>query len=227
MGPRRGFTWNGPPVTAPPPPAGLEGGLAHLVAALRDSPHGLVSPRARQELESRHIPECLALAEMLPPVSPVGATGGGRPHLVDVGAGGGLPGLVVALRRPDLRICLVEASGRKARFLDRVALELGLADVEVHHGRAEELGRGRLATAFDLATARAVAPLPRLLEVALPLLRPGGHLYAVKGRAWAQELAEAHRVGPTGWEVVATPDTAPGAGCRARAPRVVILSRGV
>lgn len=211
-------------MTVPPPPPGLEAGLAHLVAAIRDSPHGLVSSRARGELESRHLPECLALAEMLP-ARPPGGTGPDRTRLVDVGAGGGLPGLVVGLRRPDLHVCLVEASGRKARFLDRVVLELGLAHVEVHHGRAEELGRGRLAAAFNLATARAVAPLPRLLEVALPLLRPGGHLYAVKGRAWAQELAEAHRVGPSGWEVVSTPDTGPGGGSRAAAPRVVILAR--
>ena len=162
--------------------------------AIRSSPHNLVSPRAAEELESRHVPECLALARMLP-------DGPGR--LVDVGSGGGLPGIVIAIARPDLRVTLLESTRKKAEFLRATARSLGL-DVEVVNERAETLSGD-----FDLATARAVAPLDRLIPWVMPLLRSGGSLFAIKGERWREELedAEEHLEGGTA-HLVATPDAA-------------------
>lgn len=163
-----------------------------LVGAIRGSPHNLVSPRAAEELESRHVPECLALARMLP-------EGPGR--LVDVGSGGGLPGIVIAIARPDLEVTLVESTRKKADFLRTTTRSLDL-DLEVINERAESLSGD-----FDLATARAVAPLDRLIPWVMPLLRPGGRLFAVKGENWPQELddAEEHLQSGTA-HLVATPD---------------------
>lgn len=104
----------------PPPPPDLGRRAAWLARAIRASPHNLVSPRAKAELETRHIPECLALAEFLPP---------GPASLVDIGSGAGLPGVLVALRRPDLTVTLIEATSKKARFLQRAGLALSLIHI--------------------------------------------------------------------------------------------------
>lgn len=186
--------------------------LHGFIDAVRASPHNLLSPRALDELSTRHVPECLALAHRLPD---------GPAEVLDVGSGGGFPGLVVAIVRPDLHVTLLEATSKKAQFLVETAEGLGL-DVEVLNGRAEDLVaplRGR----YDLVTARAVAPLPRLLAWTLPFLRPGGTLYAVKGERWAEELEEA---GPElerlGGRVLAVPEEHGGAD-DPRDPRVVII----
>lgn len=100
--------------------------------------------------------------------------------LADLGAGAGVPGLPLAIARPDLRVVLVEAAGRKCAFMTRVAGDLGLANVEVIHARAEEVARSRPG-AFDVVTARAVASLAVLAEYAAPLLRLGGALVAWRG----------------------------------------------
>ena len=172
--------------------------LAAYTAAVRAAPFDLMSPRALDELETRHVPEALALAEMLPP---------GPARLVDVGSGAGFPGFVVAIARPDLEVTLVEATRKKAAFLRETAAALGVA-LDVVAGRAEE--ERALRGAFDLATARGVAPLERLVPLVLPLLRPGGLLYAVKGDRWAEELDAAHRkIGGLHARIVATPDGAP------------------
>lgn len=186
----------------------VEGGLATFAELLRGSPHNLLSPRGLAELESRHFPESVAFSELLP------AEG----RLLDIGSGGGLPGLVIALARPGLEVHLMDATRKKADFLRDASASLGLG-VEVHHGRAEELATGALAGAFDVVTARAVAPLERLVPWAAPYLRPGGRLHAIKGERWAEELDQAgDAIDRSGMVVVATPDGGPG-------PRVVVLER--
>lgn len=159
---------------------GLDDRLERYAAAIRRSPHNLLSPKGLSELEARHIPESLTFAGSL--------IGPGR--VLDVGSGGGLPGIVIALARPDLEVHLMDATRKKAQFLTEVAEELGL-NVTVHHGRAEELARSKLAGTFDIVTARAVAPLERLVPWCAPYLKPGGTIQAIKGERWAEELAEA------------------------------------
>ncbi|MGB9886096.1 MAG: 16S rRNA (guanine(527)-N(7))-methyltransferase RsmG [Moorellales bacterium] len=111
---------------------------------------------------------------------------------VDVGSGGGLPGLVLALMKPELRLRLVEARRKRAEFLRRCAGELGLERVEVVAARVEELAhRPDWREAAERVTARGVAPLAVLVEYALPLLARGGWLLAWKGPAVGEELAAA------------------------------------
>ncbi len=142
---------------------------------------GLLGPREAQRLWSRHIANCAVLEELIPH----GA------QLVDIGSGAGLPGIPLALVRPDLRISLVEPLLRRATFLADVVSALDLADrVSVVRGRAEEQG----SLQADVVTARAVAPMERLAGWTLPLVRRGGILLAVKGDAAAAELSEAGSV---------------------------------
>lgn len=187
---------------------------AELVAS---SPHNLVSARDRTQLLSRHIPECVAFATMLP---------AGPARVLDVGSGGGLPGLVVAMLRDDLEVHLLDATRKKTTFLADTA---HLFDVRatIHTGRAEELASGPLAGSFDLVTVRAVAPLDRLVAWTVPFLRPGGQLYAIKGARWADELAHAGAaLRRCGAHVVATPGTdAIDTDHEAVGPRVVIIGR--
>jgi 16S rRNA (guanine527-N7)-methyltransferase len=139
---------------------------------------GLIGPREAPKLWDRHVLNCLALTSLVPP----GAT------VADLGSGAGLPGLVLAIGRPDLTVTLVEPLQRRTTFLDEVIEELGLEDVRVVRGRAEELhGRER----FDVVTARALAPLARLLGWGMPLVAATGKLLAMKGSSAAAEIAEA------------------------------------
>ena len=199
--------------------------LAEFVRLLMSSPHNLVSRRARDELWSRHLPECVNLAKMLPT----------EVHRVlDVGSGGGLPGLVIAIMRPDMEVHLLDSIAKKTAFLAGTSTELGL-DVVVHHGRAEMLAKAsELRRTFDVVTARAVAPLTRLLPVTLPFLREDGLLYAVKGGRWCEELTDARevlvRMKAT---VVSTPDetdpglsSTDGAATEPAVPRVLVIRAG-
>ena len=111
--------------------------------------------------------------------------------VVDVGSGGGFPGLVIAAIAPEVEVHLVEARRKRAELLGSVAEALGLARVTVHGERAEEAGRGTLRERADLVIARAVAPLPVLLEYTAPLAATGGTIAAVKGSRGEAELAEA------------------------------------
>lgn len=173
--------------------------LERLAAAIRASPHNLVSARAREELLTRHIPECAAFAELLPPAG----------RVLDIGSGGGLPGLALAICRPGLRIELLEATRKKVDFLQETAGLLGL-EVVVHHGRAEDLAESPLRETFDVVTARAVAPLARLVPLAAPFLAPGGRLYAIKGARWAEEVTAAEEAMiSAGLRVVEDPATHP------------------
>ena len=102
-------------------------------------------------------------------------------RLVDVGSGGGLPGLPLKIVQPDLEVTLIEADQSKAAFLVQAAARLGLSDVEVVAMRAEDAGHDpRYRDSFDVAVARALAPLPTLVELCLPLVRVGGRLLAQK-----------------------------------------------
>jgi 16S rRNA (guanine527-N7)-methyltransferase len=102
--------------------------------------------------------------------------------LVDVGSGGGMPGIPVAVARPDVEVTLLEADGRKAAFLVHAAASLGLA-VRVLAERAEDAGRGPLREAFDVAASRALGPMPVVAELCLPLVRVGGRLLAMRTAA--------------------------------------------
>ena len=106
----------------------------------------------------------------------------------DIGSGAGLPGLVLAIARPDLRITLVEPLLRRTTFLDEVVEQLGLDQVTVVRGRAEEVTQRH---GFDIVTSRAVAPLDRLLEWSMPLVAPSGALVAMKGSSVADEIEAA------------------------------------
>ena len=127
---------------------------------------GLVSGPAIELVE-----DCLVVVEHL----------GGAKTLVDVGSGGGLPGLVLKITQPDLSVTLVEADEAKAAFLIQASARLGLARVDVVPHRAEEVAHDRrYREAFDVATARALAPMRVLAELCLPFVRVGGRLLAQK-----------------------------------------------
>lgn len=114
--------------------------------------------------------------------------------LVDVGSGGGLPGLPIAIVRPDLNVTLVEATGKKARFLGRAVEALGLSNVLISNARVEEVSRQEAhRNAYDVATARALARLSVVAEYCVPLVRVGGRVISMKGRLDDEELAEGRR----------------------------------
>jgi 16S rRNA (guanine527-N7)-methyltransferase len=138
---------------------------------------GLIGPREVDRIWDRHILNSVAMADLIPE----GAT------VVDVGSGAGLPGIPLALRRPDLQVTLLEPLLRRSTFLTQAVEELGIADrVEVVRARAEDHDRR-----YDAVTARAVAPLPRLLDWCLPLMETGGELLALKGSSAAGEIDQA------------------------------------
>ena len=134
---------------------------------------GLIGRPDRALLE-----DSLVLLDFLPP---------GPLRIIDVGSGGGLPGLPLRLARPDLALTLLEANQRKAAFLVQAAATLGLRDVEVVARRAEEAGHDpRHREAYDFALARAVAAMPVLVELCLPFVAVGGRLLAMKTDAAAE-----------------------------------------
>ena len=140
---------------------------------------GLIGPREVGRLWDRHLLNCAVVADLIPP----------RVRVVDVGSGAGLPGLVLAIRRPDLRVDLVEPLQRRVIFLDEAVVRLGLGEtVRVVRGRAEERATLAEVGATEWVTARAVAPLDRLVGWCLPMLRPGGWLLALKGASAAAEV---------------------------------------
>ena len=144
---------------------------------------GLIGPRERSRLWTRHVLNSTSLTAALPET---GSSPGAPVRVVDLGSGGGLPGIPLALARPDLRMTLLEPMARRVSFLDEVVAALRL-DVEVLRGRAEDVVTPR----WDVVVARAVAPLERLLAFAGRLVHPGGMLLAVKGRSAADEVAAA------------------------------------
>lgn len=145
---------------------------------------GLIGPREVPRLWPRHLGNCAVVAEEAAEQLVVGA------RVADVGSGAGLPGLVWALVRPDLRMTLIEPLLRRSLFLEEVVSQLGVSSrVTVQRARAEEV-----VDRFDVVTARAVARLEKLVPWTLPLTRVGGWMIALKGESAARELAEAASV---------------------------------
>ena len=166
---------------------GARAGLARRYADLlcgAGIARGLLGPHEAVRIWERHLFNCAAVADLLPTVSDA--------RLVDLGSGAGLPGLVIALCRPELPIDLVEPLARRCTFLTEAVEQLGLREqVRVVRGRAEEPQVRVAVGGAAWVTARAVAPLDRLVRWALPLLRPGGALLAVKGERAQDEAAAA------------------------------------
>lgn len=140
---------------------------------------GLIGPREVPRLWERHLLGCAVLSDAFP---------ADARSVADVGSGAGLPGLVLAIRRPDLEISLVEPLLRRSSFLEEVVDRLSLDNVEVLRARADELHGSR---SYDVVTSRAVAPLVRLLGWSMPLVAPGGSLVLMKGSRVHDELDEA------------------------------------
>ncbi|MFJ6571414.1 16S rRNA (guanine(527)-N(7))-methyltransferase RsmG [Streptomyces sp. NPDC091292] len=140
---------------------------------------GLIGPREVPRLWERHLLNCAVLSDVVPE----GVT------VCDVGSGAGLPGIPLALVRPDLKITLLEPLLRRTNFLNEVVELLGLDHVTVVRGRAEEV-LGTL-TPVHVVTARAVAPLDRLAAWGVPLLRPYGEMLALKGDTAEEEVKAA------------------------------------
>jgi 16S rRNA (guanine527-N7)-methyltransferase len=115
----------------------------------------------------------------------------GAISLIDVGSGGGVPGIPLAIARPDARVILLEATKKKAAFLSEAVSKLSLMNVEVVAERAENAGRGKLRETCDIAVARAVGALDFLVEWCLPLVKRGGKMLAMKGARIAEELPAA------------------------------------
>lgn len=143
----------------------------------------LTEPEA---IQRRHFLEPLALLVALERMGPLGETA------IDIGSGAGFPGLPIKIVRPGLKLSLLEAHAKRAAFLQHLVQRLGLEGVTVVNGRAEEVAHDpRHREAYDLALARAVAPLAVLVEMALPFLRVGGLLAAPKGSRARREVNEA------------------------------------
>lgn len=143
---------------------------------------GLIGPREVPRLWDRHLLNCAVITDLMPVDSSV----------CDIGSGAGLPGIVLAIRRPDLDVTLVEPLLRRTTFLELAVSTMELSNVHVHRGRAEELhGDPSWAGRFDVVTSRAVAPLDRLSRWSLPLVRGGGLFLAMKGSSAADELRAA------------------------------------
>jgi 16S rRNA (guanine527-N7)-methyltransferase len=138
---------------------------------------GLIGPREVPRLWERHLLNCALVTDLVPDSASV----------VDVGSGAGLPGLVMAIRRPDLRITLLEPLLRRTVFLELAVERLGLAQVTVQRGRAEEAAGDE----YDVVTSRAVAPLDKLVGWSAPLIARGGAMLAMKGASADDEIAAA------------------------------------
>jgi 16S rRNA (guanine527-N7)-methyltransferase len=162
------------------------------ILATRGVEQGLLGPREVPRLWDRHLLNCAVVAELIERR---------RGTLLDLGSGAGLPGLVLAMVLPDTAVILLEPMERRCRFLAECVTELGLANVSVLRGRAEDI---TLRT--DVVTARAVAPLSRLAELAIGVAKPGGMVLAIKGRTAAEELKAAgpvlRRIGARDAQVV-------------------------
>jgi 16S rRNA (guanine527-N7)-methyltransferase len=160
----------------------------HAVLATAGVERGLIGPREVPRLWDRHILNCAVLGELIP----AGAS------VVDVGSGAGLPGIPLAIARPDLRVTLVEPLLRRTIFLAEF-IEMAGLDVTVIRGRAEQPDVRKEVGGADVVTSRAVAPLAKLAKWSLPLVHDHGRMLALKGSSAAEELerdrAELSRVG--------------------------------
>jgi 16S rRNA (guanine527-N7)-methyltransferase len=141
---------------------------------------GLLGPRELGKLWSRHILNSAVVAELVRPGDKV----------ADVGSGAGLPGIPMAIARPDSEFVLIEPMERRSTWMLEVVEDLGLKNVRVLRSRAEDVTEQD----FDIVTARAVAALDKLLKMCVPLLKPGGALIALKGSKAAEEIANSKKL---------------------------------
>lgn len=178
--------------TPPAPPAarGVFGSRLPLATAYAEmlagagTERGLLGPREVPRLWERHLLNCAVLSELIP----------ARARVADVGSGAGLPGVVLAIARPDLQVTLIEPLLRRTTFLEEVVAELALEQATVLRARAEEAAGsapGAEGASYDVVTSRAVAPLDRLSRWCLPLTRPGGVMLAMKGSSAPEEIQDA------------------------------------
>lgn len=176
---------------ADPPPAAAGVFGARLPAAHRYAEvlagagveRGLLGPREVDRIWDRHVLNSVAVAELI----------GDGERVADIGSGAGLPGIPLALARPDLQIVLIEPLLRRSDFLREVAALLDV-DIVVVRGRAEERSVQEQVGAMDVVTSRAVAPLDRLTRWSMPLLKVGGRMLAIKGERGEAEADEHRRV---------------------------------
>ena len=164
----------------------LEPSAAERLATFRDllvkwnGTYNLTALRDPAQMRTQHLADCLAV------VAPLRRHAAGRPlRLLDVGSGGGLPGVVLAAVEPGWDVTCVDTVGKKAAFVRQVAAELGLPNLHAEHARVEALK----APPFDLITSRAFASLPDFVQLTRPLLAPGGVWMAMKGRPPSDEVA--------------------------------------
>ena len=155
--------------------------LFHLLVEENEK-YNLTALTAEDDVILLHFADSVMGASLIP----AGAS------LIDVGCGAGFPTLPLAIVRPDVRITAADATAKKTAFVAAAAERLGLANVTTLTGRAEVLARSSYREAFDMATARAVAALPVLLELCTPFLRKGGLFLALKGRSAMEELHASH-----------------------------------
>ena len=148
----------------------------HDSLATTAAERGFIGPKEVSRLWSRHILNCAVVADAFGPDH----------KIADIGSGAGLPGIALAITRPDLQITLIEPLLKRSTYLGEISDELNLGNVTVIRGRAEE--QGALTGTFDAVTSRAVAPLGKLAGWSLPLVRPGGSMIAMKGASVGEEL---------------------------------------
>ena len=175
----------------PPPPAaaalfgdGLDRARRYAqILAGAGVKRGLIGPREADRLWDRHLLNSAALGELLEPGD----------QIADIGSGAGLPGIPLALARPDLRVTLIEPLLRRSDFLREVIADLDV-DVTVVRGRAEEQSVRQRVGEMDAVVCRAVASLDKLTKWSMPLLRTGGRMLAIKGERAADEVDDHRRV---------------------------------
>ena len=154
-----------------------------------------MGPKEGERIWDRHIANCLPVTTLIPAES----------KIVDIGSGAGLPGIIIALARPDLTVTLIEPLQRRVDFLNEVIAELDLP-ISVVRGKAESVKKG-----FDIVTARAVAPLPKLVPMSWHLVKAGGSLLAMKGESAQEEIDQtpAQKRSTTTLHLIELPDFEP------------------
>ena len=172
---------------------------------------GLIGPREADRLWERHLLNCAVIGELVPAAA----------RVLDVGSGAGLPGIPLAIARPDLQVELVEPMLRRTSWLEETVAALDMADTGVvTRGKAAVIGPRQV----DVVTARAVAPLERLLPMCMPFLRPGGVLLALKGEQAQAEVDAVHRQASK-WRVSSMDVARCGRGVLAEETTVVVARR--